>query len=107
MSEQGYCPNCGPTTIAAPCRCEKCGEVDVLLGIPIHVTAMQEEIAALRADVMPPILHGAARELINQQKERISELEKVAEAGVKASSKFDDPVLRNRLREAGYLKEEG
>jgi len=118
-----YCPACGPARndaddyshLLAPsmavriCGCCK----DSLIYAtrkPPFITAMQEEIAALRAENEKWRL-GMQENCDLRQ--RVAALEKVAEAAAKIWNpqswlpviNFDE--LGEALREAGYLKEEG
>ena len=117
MSAKYYCYKCGwvqdvGTYYTLPVKsvhpetlfCSKC-RIRVLDKPPAHVTAMQEEIAALRAEKLTDA--SALRLAL----ERIAELEKVVEALLSRSKVFGASGLTHEeakaLREAGYLKEEG
>jgi len=111
VSEQWYCPIHGPiadtwvSRISMERHCKKC-DTPVADDMPPFVTAMQEEIEALKS---APLFNALA----NKQEARIAALEKVAEAAAKIWNpqswlpviNFDE--LGEALREAGYLKEEG
>ena len=70
------------------------------------VTAMQEEIAALREHLTSHIKQiGGLERIINMQAARVAALEKVAKLVLFYGTGHMD--IRVALREAGYLKEEG
>ena len=116
MSEQWYCPNCGPVTNvqAASLTMKECATCLTLVSsqIPPHVTAMQEEIAALRAE-RATLSNGLMiqTDQVEHSEKVIEELEKVAEHAAalfynhELTETWD--ALEEALRSAGYLKEDG
>ena len=104
MSTEWYCPNCGPNikvhfvAMRAICECERVAEQRT----PPFVTAMQEEIAALREHLTSHIKQiGGLERIINMQAARVAALEKVAKLVLFYGTGHMD--IRVALREAGYL----
>ena len=116
MSTEWYCPNCGPVSVTKEwcfdtdslyISCDRCNRCHGLQEIaPSFVTAMQEEIAALREHLTSHIKQiGGLERIINMQAARVAALEKVAKLVLFYGTGHME--IRVALREAGYLKENG